>query len=80
MKLMKLILTPDGNEFGEVLEAVIDHNPEVFKPCYVRVVRMLDGSEKLTHYPPNIQTNELDGAVKHASIIIDIVHDITSGF
>lgn len=80
MQLVKLSLIPGGNENDEVLEVAIDHNPDVFKASYVRVVRLKDGSERLTHYPSNISTTELQEAVNYASGIIDTVYDITSGF
>ena len=79
MKLVTLTLTPNGNERGAVIEVAIDHDPETFKPCYVHVIRMMDGSHHLLEYPPNIDKATLKQAVDQAYVIIDMVYDLTSG-
>jgi len=80
IKLISLTLAPDGNEHGHIMEVIIDHNIDVFKPCYVRVVRLKDGTHEVTDYPPNIPEVDLIKAVKHAEVIIDLVYDMTCGF
>jgi len=80
MKLISLTLTPAGNPLDETMEVILDHNPDIYKSTYIRVVRMGDGTIKLTDYPTSLTSVELDAAYRHALVIIDMVHDITSGF
>lgn len=80
MKLIELDYTPNGNEHGNIMEVIIDHDPTLFKPCYVHVGRKPDGTVHLMEVPPNITEEQSNLAFNHALIIMDMVHDMIGHF
>jgi hypothetical protein len=80
MKLIELHITPDGNEHGNIMEIIIDHDPYIFKPCYVHVGRQADGTMYLMEAPPNISEEQRQQAINHAYVIMDMVHDMICKF
>ena len=80
MKLIELNYTPNGNEYGNIMEIIIDHDPTIFKPCYVHIGRRADGTMHLMEAPPNISDEQRQMAVHHAHIIMDMVHDMIGHF
>ncbi len=80
MKLIELHYTLDGNEHGNIMEIIIDHDPSIFKPCYFYVGRRADSTVYVMESPPNISKEQHRLAFEHAYIIMDMVHDLISGF
>ncbi len=80
MKLIELIYMPNGNEHDNIMEIIIDHDPTIFKPCYVHVGRHADGTMHLMEAPPSISDDQRQLAINHAYIIMDMVHDIIGHF
>lgn len=80
MKLIELNFTPNGNENGNVMEIIIDHDPDIFKPCYVHVGRQTNGKVHIMEAPPNISEEQCQQVINHAYDITDIVYDMVCRF
>lgn len=71
MKLIRLHITPDGDQFNHIATAVIDHAPGEFKSAYITLVKNQDGTYEVISRPSHIDDAILVQATEFAQNIIE---------